>query len=194
MVRKYLSSFIAFALFVSVLFSPQFSEALPGLSARQRVPCKVCHGYDGGGVKDYEEHMVLEVYDAQGKQLVDEANKTLTIPFMKGNITRLKVVFGTDGKVGNDQLLAGWYFDLPAGVDTAEGNVHFCYQHLNYPGGSDFAYKMNQNLTTADAAFNFHRYFDEVETKLWMAVGKRTHSTAGLSLKTYTIKWKEVFN
>ncbi len=194
MARKFVLLFAVTALSVSTLFLYRLSEALPGSTVYGRVPCEGCHSYDNGGVKDYEKHMVLKVFDEQGKDIVDEANKTITIPYKKGKLTRLKVAFGTDGKAGNDHLLAGWYFNLPAGVDTAEGNVHYCYQQLNYPGGSDFAYKGNQNLTTADAVFSFERYFDGAETELWMGVGKRTISKSGLSLKTYAIKWTESFH
>jgi hypothetical protein len=193
MTRKYFSLFAVVVLGVSPLFLSHYATALPGSTVYSRIPCEGCHSYDNGGVKDYEEHIVLQIYDEQNKQLVDESTKTVTIPFKKGKLTRLKVVFGTDGKVGKDHLLAGWYFDLPAGVDTAEGDVHYCYQQLNYPGGSKFAYKGNQNLTTAKAAFSFHRYFDGAETELWMGVGKRTNSQEGLSLKTYRLKWTEVF-
>jgi len=90
-------------------------------------------------------------------------------------------------------MLVGWFFKLPSGVHTADGNVSYCFQQINYPGGSEFAYKGNQKLTTAESVFYFDKYFEDQESELWLAMGKRTVSKKGLGLKTVKIKWIEEF-
>lgn len=189
--KRALSVLIAISfigLFIFMLTSTSVS-ALPGSSVYKLQPCAGCHGE--GSVKDYEDHMVVMLLDEKGNNLVNMEKGEVVIPYKKGKKGKFTMVIGTDDKAGSDHKLVGWFFKLPSGVQTTEGSVPYCYQQINYPGGGEFAYKGNQNLTSENIAFAFHRYFSGEESELWVAVGKRTHSKAGLSLKTLKVKWFE---
>jgi len=137
--------------------------------------------------------MVIKILDKNGKDLYDKATNTATIPFKRGTKTQITTVMGSDGKIATGHMLAGWFYNLPSGISTSDGNVSYCFQQINYPGGSEFAYKGNQNLTTAESVFYFDKYLEGQESELWLALGKRTISKKGLGLKTVKIKWIEEF-
>ncbi len=164
---------------------------LPGSSVYHLTPCVDCHS--NGSVARYARHMVIKVLDEKGKDLYNKSTNTITIPFKRGGKVKLTTVLGSDGQLNSEHLLAAWFYKLPAGVSTSDGNVSYCFQQINYPGGSEFAYKGNQNLTTAESVLFFDKYFEEQESQLWLALGKRTVSKKGLGLKSVKIKWQEEF-
>jgi len=168
------------------------ARALPGSSVYHLTPCVDCHG--NGSIPLYAEHIVIKVLDDTGKDLYNKATNTVDIPFKRGKKIHLTTVVGSDEQFDKGQhMLVGWFFKLPAGVHTADGNVSYCFQQINYPGGSEFAYKGNQRLTTAESVFYFDKYLEEQESELWLAMGKRTISKKGLGLKTVKIRWLEEF-
>jgi len=155
------------------------------------VPCAGCHKSNPA----FENNVFIDVRDHSGASLMTGAD-TAEIPWKPGETAELHVVVGLKDQDPNGKV-AGWFFNLPAGVTLAKGSVNYCYQRINYDVPSQFTSDDKPYRTTDIHHVSFPKYMAPAETELWVGVGaKATGLEAGsparketMGLKTIKLKW-----
>ncbi|MFW2332111.1 MAG: hypothetical protein ACN4E2_07480 [Nitrospinota bacterium] len=168
-----LSTSTAYALPGSSVYPKPDNKIWTKVSGRTHgpVPCAACHTSS----KQYEKNIYIDIRDAKGRSMVSKG--IANIPYKPGKTATIQVVVGLR-KQDKSAKVAGWFFNLPQDSSLAKGSVNYCYQAINYPGGSLFAVDKREYRTSSTHYITFDKYFEPSSTLLWVGIGSKATEMA----------------